>query len=159
MQKSMKSLGGYYTSHSMGQRIIGTSDGGYISAELGDAGTLGATRGLMISKIYPQEEILKVSKIKCYILVKVVWGSNGYNYTYSSLGNIIELSDGFLYIGSMEPTLSLEYGNSINESWNIFAQKYKPNFWEEDSIGNMQVFNTYVRETQGTPPEDARIRS
>ena len=27
----------------------------------------------------------------------------------------------------------------------------------EDSIGNMQVFNTYVRETQGTPPEDAEL--
>ena len=155
--KKYEEPGGYYTSHSMGQRIIGTSDGGYISAELGDAGTLGATRGLMISKIYPQEEILKVSKNKMLHFSEGGMGSNGYNYTYSSLGNIIELSDGYMYIGSMEPTLSLEYGNSINESWNIFAQKYKPNFWEEDSIGNMQVFNTYVREAQGTPPEDAEL--
>ena len=152
-----KEPGGYYTSHSMGQRIVGTSDGGYISVELGDAGTQGATRGLMVSKIYPQDSILKLSKNKMLHFSEGGMGSNGYNYTYSSLGNIIELSDGYMYIGSMEPTLSLEYGNSINESWNIFAQKYKKNFWEEGSIQDMQMFDTYVREAEGTPPEDADL--
>ena len=147
----------YYTSHSMGQRIIGTSDGGYLMAELGDAGVGGSTRGLMISKIYPENNILKISTNKMVHFREGAKGSHGYNNTYSSLGNLIELNDGYMYIGSMEPTLSLEYGNSINESWNIFVQKYTKDFWKKENIKNMQMFNTYVRETDGIAPEDSDL--
>lgn len=149
--------GAYYTSHSLGQRIIPVSDGGYLSVELGDAGYNGATRGLMVTRIYPQNNILKVSKNKMVNFSEGGKGSHGYNYTYSSLGNLIELDDGYMYIGSMEKSLRLNYGNSINESWNIFAQKYSKDFYTKDNVEDMQMFKTEVRTTTGTPPEDASL--
>ena len=147
----------YYTSHSMGQRIIGTKDGGYMMAELGDAGGNGSTRGLMVSKIYPEDNILKISTSKMIHFREGTKGSHGYNSTFSSLGNIIELKSGYMYIGSMEPTLSLAYGQPINESWNIFAQKYTSDFWKKDSIQDMQLFNTPIRKEEGVAPDDANL--
>ena len=147
----------YYTSHSMGQRIIGTKDGGYMMAELGDAGGNGSTRGLMVSKIYPEDNILKISTSKMIHFREGTKGSHGYNSTFSSLGNIIELKSGYMYIGSMEPTLSIAYGQPINESWNIFAQKYTSDFWKKDSIQDMQLFNTPIRKEEGVAPDDANL--
>ena len=112
--------GKYYVSHSFAQRIIPTTDGGFLMADSGDAGKDGATRGLNISKIYSEGDILKVNTSKMLHYSEGGKGTHGYNYTYSSVGNIIELTDGYMYIGSLQPTLSLEYGESISESWEIY---------------------------------------
>ena len=149
--------GAYYVSHSFFQRIIPTEDGGFLMADSGDAGLKGATRGLNVSKIYLEGDILKLSTSKMINYSEGGTGSHGYNYTYSSVGNIIELSDGYMYIGSLQPTLSLEYGKSISESWEILAQKYTKDFYTKDSVEEMQMFDTQVRTPVGTPPADAAL--
>lgn len=144
----------YYNSHSMAQRIIGTSDGGYILVDSADA----SLRGLLVTKVYPDENgILQSNRQKMIHYREGSMGSNGYNNTYMLPGNIIELSDGYLYVGAMEKTLDRGYGNPINESWNIVVQKYTKDFYTKDSVEAMQMFNAPVRETEGTPPEDTSL--
>jgi hypothetical protein len=57
-----------------------------------------------------------------------------------------------MYIGAMERTLSMEYSQDIDESWDIFIQKYDKNFSENKTVEDMQMFNTETRETTGTKP-------
>lgn len=147
--------GSYYVSHSFAQRVVATSDGGFIMVDSGDAGLKGATRGINVSKIYAEGDILKLRTSKMVHYSEGRTGSHGYNCTYSSIGNIIELSDGYMYVGSMQPTLSLEYGKKISESWDVFVQKYTKDFYTKETVEEMQMFDTPVREATGTPPEDA----
>lgn len=152
-----KEPGAYYVSHSFVQRIIPTSDGGYAMVDSGDAGSKGATRGINVSKIYDEEGILKLDTLKMIHYSEGGKGSHGYNYTYSTVGNIIELSDGYMYIGSLQPTLSLEYGEEISESWEVYAQKYTKDFYTKTTAQEAQMFDTEIRTAQGTPPKDAHL--
>ena len=120
----------------------------------------GSTRGLMLTKIYEYYEeqvsanILNKSTKKMVHFSEGGPGSYGYNNTYSVLGNLIELSDGYMYVGGLEPVLSRSYGNGINEEWNVFVQKYSKNFYNMNLAEDMQLLkNTSIREASGTPSE------
>ncbi len=141
----------YYNSHSMFTRIIATEDNGFIFADSGDA----SKRGITIGKIF--EDINLNLNLRAFRTVHYREGAAdtyGYNNTYCTPGNFIEVSDGYLFIGSLEKTLSRQYGDSINEPWNIFVQKYKKDMQNETQIQNIQVFTQEEqRVAEGEPSE------
>ena len=155
---------GHNISHSLGQRIIATSDNQFLMMESGDAGTRGATRGLMLTKLYEQQDektgkyIIKKSTKKMAHYSEGSTGTNGYNCTYSVLGNIIELDDGYMYIGALDKNLNRAYGSGIDSSWNVFAQKYDKNFYKMNSQKDMQLLkNTSIRQTIGQRPTNENL--
>ncbi len=146
-----ENIRGYYSAHSMSQRIIATEDGGYLLADQNDS----SARGLLITKVTPDSNG-NFQAVRARML-HFREGSNstyGYNATHLLSGNIIELSDGYLYVGAMEKTLDLGYSYDINESWNIFVQKYDKEFSEDKSIEETQMFDTEVRKATGTKPTE-----
>ena len=148
----------HYISHSLGQRIISTSDGQFLMMEQGDAGTEGSTRGLMLTKIYEEHDdeynldILKEKTLKMTHFSEGGKGSNGYNWIYNVLGGLVEVDDGYMYVGAMEKTLSRAYGNSINEERNLFVQKYSKDFYNKTSE-QAQMLSTKIRSATGEPAE------
>ena len=146
-----ENIRGYYSSHSMSQRIIATEDGGYLLADQNDA----SARGLLITKVTPDSNG-NFQAVRARMLHFREGGnsSHGYNATHLLSGNIIELSDGYLYVGAMEKTLDLGYSYDINESWNIFVQKYDKEISEDKSIQETQLFDTEVRKATGTKPTE-----
>ena len=142
--------------HSLAQRVLPTSDGKILLAEQGDAGYRGSTRGVDITQI-AFDRPYKPGNIPNIAITKNMFHCTenvNNNVTYNVFGNIIELSDGYLYIGGAEKTLSRAFGKSINESWNLFTQKYKKVDFENKTPQELQMFNTPVRETSGTPQTD-----
>jgi hypothetical protein len=79
-------------------------------------------------------------------------GSNGYNWIYNVLGGLIEVDDGYMYVGAMEKTLSRAYGNSINEERDLFVQKYSKDFYNK-TPEQAQMLSTEVRSATGEPAE------
>lgn len=150
---------GHNISHSLGQRIISTSDGQFLMMESGDAGTYGSTRGLMLTKLYNEydekvsQSVVKKSTKKMVHYSEGSTGSNGYNCTYSVLGNIIELNSGYMYIGGLDKNINLAYGSGIDSPWNVFVQKYNKKFYNMDTQEKMQLLkNTSIRKTIGEKP-------
>lgn len=136
--------------HSLGQRVIATSNGGFLLAE---SGAYDKTRGLNITQILPS----KIEPVSSQIMFHYKEGQNtkyGTNATYQALGNIIELDDGYLYIGASEKTLDTNYGNTINESWNLFAQKYKKIDFQNKMSENLQMFDETLRKTSEAWPKE-----
>lgn len=149
-----KNVVNYYNSHSMAERIIPTSDGGFLLVDSSD----GTYRGLLVTKIYKDANgnfQRKTSKMIHYR--EGGPDTHGYNNTYSLVGNVIELSDGYMYVGALEKTLSMSYGNKVNESWNIMVQKYSKDFYTRD-IEEGQLLDGEVREAVGPASEYNGIR-
>jgi len=138
----------YWVSHSMAQRVIATSDGQFMTADRGD----GAPRAFYIAKSYIN------SNGKRYLTSHEMFHFRessdeefGYNSTLSNLGNIVELSDGYMLIASSEKTLSLNYAQNryVNEAQNMFIQKYKKDSWNKStSEKDMQMLNTAERKSE-----------
>ena len=152
---------GHCISHSLGQRIIATSDGQFLMMESGDAGSRGSTRGLMLTKLYEvfdeqvNQNVIKKSTKKVAHYSEGSTGTNGYNCTYSVLGNIIELNDGYMYIGGLDKNINQAYGSGLDSPWNVFAQKYDKNFYNMGTQKEMQLLkNTSIRKIIGTKPEN-----
>ena len=149
-KEKYKNVISYYNAHSFAQRIIPTSDGGFFMIDSGDA----TYRGLLATKIYKDSNSnFQRKTFKTVHYREGGAGSYGYNSTYSLVGNVIELSDGYMYIGALENTLSRAYGNNINESWNIMIQKYSKDFENAEKVQDVQMFNTEVRTATGEPAE------
>lgn len=115
-----------YTSHSFDQRVIETSDGGYLFAERGDA----YDRGFVVSKWYPY--ITRIWDIPNFVPFHF---RNGYIYqtTYAILAGIAECSNGYALAGISEKTLSYETDQTkvhpeFNESRNLFLQVFSKQF-------------------------------
>mgnify|MGYP006068625241 FL=1 len=144
----------YYfgTSHSFDQRVIVSSDNNIVTIDSGDAN---ATRGFYLEKT----EFIDTNSayIRKYVPFHFREGSDtpyGYNNTYATMGNIIEVSDGYIYVGASEKTLSLEYSdNNYNEPWNLFVQKYKSDFETETDVTNIHILNENIRLAEGIKPE------
>lgn len=140
----------YYNSHSMAQRIIGTSDGGFLLVDNADA----SQRGLLVTKTQKDNEgIMRLMRARMVHYKEGSAGSNGYNNTYMAVGNIIEVDDGYLYIGSMEPTMKRTFNRDVNESWNIMAQKYTKDMINKTTVKDMQLFDTPTRACIGDAME------
>ena len=145
-------------SHSLGQRIIKTSDGGYLLMEVGDAG---ATRGLMLSKIYLDHytsddddfDYLNIATKRVVHFTEGGASSHGYNMTNQALGSLIEVDDGYLYIGAMDKVLSAAYGSAMNHPWDIFVQKYTKDFYTLENAEDMQMLDTEPRIVTGEKSE------
>ena len=154
-------------SHSLGQRIITTSDGGYLIAEAGDAGTIPKqlystsndkfikTRGLIVSKL--QEEYIEEHDLtalnrkakRMFYYSEAGKFSNGNNILNSTIGNIIELDDGYMYIGAMEKELNGSFANTINAPHQLVVQKFKKNFYEIENDQDMMMLDTESRKVVG----------
>lgn len=112
-----------YISHSFDQRVILTSDGGYLFAERGDA----YDRGIVISKInkYMRDRYSFPYFIPFHF-------RNGYIYqhTYATIAGIAECSNGYVLVGASEKTLSYDIAKEpdFNESRNIFMQVFRKDF-------------------------------
>ena len=149
----------HYISHSLGQRIIPTSDGQFLMMEQGDAGYKGNTRGLLLTKIYEEHDdeynldVLKEKTLRMTHFSEGGKGSNGYNWLYNTLGGLVEVNDGYIYVGAMEKTLSRAYGNSINEERNLFVQKYSKDFYQNKTSEEAQMLSTEIRTASGEPAE------
>lgn len=159
-------LGIHSISHSLGQRMITTSDGGYLLVEAGDAGIIRtdvddpnsaffSTRGVMLSKIYdeyypkPDINAFKITTRKIINYSEAAQGKNGNNILNSSLGNIIELSDGYLYVGAMEKELNGAFADDINAPHQLVVQKIKKDFYTKDNAKDMVMLNTPIRKVTG----------
>ena len=140
---------GYFASHSMAQRVIATSDGHFLSVDRAD----GNPRGFYVAKTYRSSSNNKLD-IKDYTMFHFRESSDethGYNSTQSNLGNIVEVSDGYILVSSSEKTLSLNYASNryINESQNIFIQKYDKDFSNSNkTVQTMQMLNTEERKSE-----------
>lgn len=139
-----------YASHSFDQRVIVTKDNNILTLDLGDAGP----RGIRLSKT----EFVGIdsSYLHSYVPFHFREGVDstwGYNNVYSIMGNIIEVNDGYIYVGASEKTLSLEYStNSYNESWNLYVQKYKLNLEEYTTPLDINMLNVSDRTVTGIKP-------
>ena len=140
----------YFVSHSMAQRVIPTSDGQFLSVDRGDANP----RAFSVAKTYKSNS--NSLYLKSYSMFHFRESSDvayAYNSTQSNLGNIVEVSDGYILVSSSEKTLSLNYANDryINESQNIFIQKYNKNFSNNGkTVKDMQMFNTSERKSESS---------
>ena len=150
-----------YASHSMDQRVIADSDGNIIAIDMGDAGQ----RGYNIYKIVTVEnENDGIYKFIPFHFREAGKTGYGYNNTYSSMGNLIELSDGYMFVNASDKVLSKDYlSNNYENPWNVFVQKYKHNFETvktdelaypymgstEEEIKNMQMLDEEVRYITG----------
>lgn len=144
-------------SHSLGQRVIKTSDGGYLLMEVGD---VGSTRGLMLSKIYPDYyedsdggfNYLHLETKRVAHFTEGGAGTYAYNNTNQALGSLIEVDDGYLYIGAMDQILSASYGYSMSNPWDLFVQKYTKDFYLKNDA-EMMMLDTPVRNVTGEKSE------
>lgn len=112
-----------YNSHSFDQKVIETSDGGYLFADRGDA----YSRGFAVFKV--NKYMTDIWDIPSYVPFHF---RNGYIYqtTYAALAGIAECSNGYAIVGNSEKTLSYDIARnySFNEPRNIFLQVFSKNF-------------------------------
>ncbi len=136
----------FWTSHSFEQRIIPTNDKEFLIADKGD----GFPRGMVISKTTNISSSSRdVKRFRTFTFREANNSEYGYNQTYATLGNLIEVSDGYILIGNSEKTLSLNYASSstMNESRNIFIQKLDKNF-SDKTVETIQKLKTANRESE-----------
>ena len=140
----------YFVSHSMAQRVIPTSDGQFLSVDRGDANP----RAFSVAKTYKNaSNTLYLNNYSMFHFRESSDVAYAYNSTQSNLGNIVEVSDGYILVSSSEKTLSLNYANDryINESQNIFIQKYNKDFSNTGkTVKDMQMFNTSERKSESS---------
>lgn len=135
-----------YNSHSFDQRVIETSDGGYLFADRGD----GYGRGFVINKITK-------STTNIYNTISFIpfHFRNGYIYqeTYAALAGIAEMRNGYALVGTSEKTLSYDTakGEYFNESRNIMMQVFQKNFNNKSSnLEYVQLLDGEKRTAIGT---------
>ena len=137
----------HWISHSFAQRIIGTTDNEFLMADQGD----GYPRALVISKTSGIQNPLTAGykEFEIFHFREANDSEYGYNHTFANLGNIIELSDGYLVVGASEKTLSINYAPSasVNEARNIFIQKLDKNF-NGKTTESIQKFNETLRKSE-----------
>lgn len=147
-QKYVDAVLSLYVGHSFDQRVLATENGDYVFLERGDA----SPRGIVLTKLTYNEEKDAFDRFRYvpFHFREPMDGTWGYNNTYASCGNLIELSDGYLYIGSAEKTLERNLGDKINEGWNIYVQKFKKDFEKYETDEERVVFsNEEVRTVVG----------
>ncbi len=116
-----------YTSHSFDERIIATSDGGFLVMNQGDA----YPRGFMVSRIGADLEG-EGTLTPFHFREGGNW-AYGYNATYAQTGGIAELSDSYVMLGSSERTLSRDVkATAFQETRDMFVQFIRKDFDEYD---------------------------
>ena len=136
----------YYASHSFEERVIADSDDEFVTVDLTDANP----RGMYLTKTYSQSNGL--SNLSTYTPFHFREGNDttqGYNDTFASLGNIIDVGDGYILVGSSEKTLSLNYAPTLNfnESRNLFIQKFTRDL-KDKTASSIAMLNTTVRTSE-----------
>lgn len=136
-----------YTSHSFDQRVIVTSDNGFLFADQGDA----FPRGFHIQKVMNN----RLSSFEPFHFREGYNIPYGYNNTFAFLGGIAEVSTGYVLAGSSEKTLSLAPKSNKDEAENVFVQIFKKDF-DKYSDKQKQIINASVRKATGKPPKNAK---
>ena len=126
-----------YASHSMDERIIVDSEGNIITIDMGDAAY---TRGFSINKTkFTDENSGYLYKFVPFNFRESASVGYYYNNTYASMGNMIEVDDGYIIVNASDKILSKAFLNSSYGSpWNVFVQKYKKHF--EDVKTDSQTY-------------------
>ncbi len=111
-----------WVSHVFDQRIISTSSGSFIHADQGD----NFPRGFVITKSKVNNNTFEYKRKLAFSFRASTVSDVNQNYTFASLGNIIEVSDGYVLVASSEKTYTNTYASTslYNEPRNIFIQKF-----------------------------------
>lgn len=111
-----------YVSHSYDQRVITTSDGGYLFAERGDV----YPRGIAITKI--QKDGTSAQFVPFHFRSGLF-----YQRTYATIAGLAELSNGYALAGTSVNTLSCKVADAQDdlESRNLFLQVFKKDIKSE----------------------------
>ena len=144
-----------YTSHSFDQRVIATTDGGFLYADHGDA----YGRAFTVSKLL-YNGTRTSGELESFHFREGSNRSHGYNETYAQLGGIAETADSYVLVGASEKTLSLDVAPTnrnycgYSEPRNLFIQYLKKNFYEYSEADCYTVAGT-VRPATGVRPTNA----
>ncbi|MDY5181264.1 hypothetical protein [Butyribacter sp.] len=144
-----------YCSHSFDQDVIGTSDGGFLVTNQGDA----FPRGFLLTKVASDGKI-SGERISFHFRQ----GSNrdhGYNETYAQLGGVIETNNSYILCASSEKTLTINYGNpeycGNNEARNLFLQFLKKDFYTRKNEDIYNVKGETRKYTRKVPVSDDQL--
>ncbi len=131
-----------------GQKVIATTDGGYLMAESRHTGG----RGFTISKI--NTEISDLTAIPSFTPFHYRNGSI-YHSTYAVIGGIVECTNGYALSGVSEKTLSYAMARDtyFNEPRNLFLQVFSKDFTSDSS--NKKEIQLLLGETR--TPNDSYI--
>ncbi len=144
-----------YCSHSFDQRVVSTSDGGFLIANHGDA----FSRSFLISKVSNNLRI--EGEVKNFHFREGADRSYGYNETYAQLGNIVETDKAYVFCASSERTLSLDVAptgggySGHSEARDLFVQFLKKDF-SEHSGAEQYCVSGETRKTVGNRPTSAK---
>lgn len=119
-----------YCSHSFDQRIIATSDGGFVALNHGDA----FQRSFVVSKIGQDRQV--TGDLNNFHFREGANRDHGYNETYAQIGGVAETANAYVFCGSSEKTLSLDTAPTNqqycghSEARNLFIQILKKDFYQ-----------------------------
>ncbi len=127
-----------YTSHSFDQRIIATSDGGFLALNQGDADS----RAFGVTRI--GEDLTGRDTLWTFHFREGGNRAYGYNETYAQAGGLAELAGSYVILGGSERTLSRDVSTMDNtylahaETRDLFVQfinkDYDPYLSEENFL-------------------------
>ncbi len=92
-----------YVSHSLDQRVVATSDGGFLVVNKGDA----YPRAFALDVLGNDLQIQRNAEL--FHFREGINRDYGYNYVYAELGGIIETDKYYVFCGSSERELSLDF--------------------------------------------------
>ncbi len=141
-----------YVSHSFDQRVVGTSEGGFLVVNKGDMFPRAFTLDVIGAKYLTSERDIELFHFR--------EGPNkpfGYNQVYAELGGIIETDKYYVFCGSSERELSMDFasynrGNGHAEVRDLFIQVIDKEF--EDCTSSEDYFGwEEMRLPTGEAPE------
>ena len=141
------------SSHSHDQRIISSSDGGFLAVSQGDA----YDRGFLIDKI--NSSLQKDGAIWNFHFREGTDECDGHCKTYAQLGGIVETQNAYVFCGSSEKPLSLEYAPFNAENYvhhgakNLFVQVLKKDFYNYNGAQQYKLTGE-TRVPTGIAPDD-----
>lgn len=133
-----------YCSHSFDQRMVPTSDGGFLALNQGDY----YNRSFHINRINADRK--RLGQLWNFHFSR----TSAYNFTLAQLGSIVETGNAYVFCGSSERTLSLDSlpYYSHGEARDLFIQIVKKDFYNYSGEEQYRVSGS-VRVPVGTPSE------
>ncbi|MCR5847707.1 MAG: Ig-like domain-containing protein [Lachnospiraceae bacterium] len=142
-----------YTSHSFDQRIMATSNGGFLALNQGDA----YSRGFCVTEI--ASHLGRAGELTSFNFREGANREYGYNETFALMGNAAELKNGYVFTSSSERELSLApapssgyYGH--NDARDLFIQIFNKEFKFDVDYAYLVAGET--RRPTGTKPSNPK---
>lgn len=144
MNRINETKGSPYCSHSFFQDVLITSDGGYLTLNLGDA----YSRGIEVAKVSEDGTVLGE-----FVTFHFRENPAFYQNVFAQLGGAIETYSGYVVCGTSENSLSFDKAANerLNESRNLFIQVIKKDFYTYSDPENRYLIDSEKRVAAGTP--------